>query len=48
MSRVPSILILAMGLTVGSAQAAKTLDLYFIDVEGGQSTLSWRRPDNRC
>jgi len=39
MSRVPSILILAMGLTVGFAQAAKTLDLYFIDVEGGQSTL---------
>src|ERR1700676_1187954 len=26
-------------LLAGSANAAKTLDIYFIDVEGGQSTL---------
>jgi competence protein ComEC len=30
---------LLLGLCTGAAQAAKTLDIYFIDVEGGQSTL---------
>ena len=32
--------ILALVLTLASlGQASKTLDIYFIDVEGGQSTL---------
>ena len=30
---------LLVAQAVGSAQAAKTLDIYFIDVEGGQATL---------
>ena len=34
MRSVAVILLLAV-----SAQAAKTLDIYFVDVEGGQSTL---------
>ena len=38
--RAGSILIIACALALGaSLRAAKTLDLYFIDVEGGQSTL---------
>jgi competence protein ComEC len=43
MSRVPAFrCLLALGLlalAAGSARAAKTLDIFFIDVEGGQSTL---------
>jgi competence protein ComEC len=38
MGRVP-MFFLAILLAAGSAQAAKTLELYFIDVEGGQATL---------
>jgi competence protein ComEC len=37
---VPAIrLLLALAVLSAAAQAAKTLDIYFIDVEGGQSTL---------
>ena len=40
MRRVPTICLTALlGLSGGTAQAAKTLELYFIDVEGGQATL---------
>ena len=38
MREVPPILLAAL-LLAAPAQAAKTLDIYFIDVEGGQSTL---------
>jgi competence protein ComEC len=38
MSRVPT-LFFVMLLGAGASQAAKTLELYFIDVEGGQATL---------
>ena len=38
MRNVPSGLLLVL-LSVGLAQGAKTLDLYFIDTEGGQATL---------
>src|SRR4051812_18138705 len=37
--RVPLSFILFGVLLTGTANAAKTLDIYFIDVEGGQSTL---------
>jgi beta-lactamase superfamily II metal-dependent hydrolase len=37
MPSVPAFILLA--LSMGALQAAKTLDIYFIDVEGGQSTL---------
>src|SRR5438552_12374637 len=40
MARVPATSILLLGLlTAGHARAAKALDIYFIDVEGGQATL---------
>lgn len=40
MTNVPVIRLLMLGATLAvAAQGAKTLDLYFIDVEGGQSTL---------
>jgi competence protein ComEC len=39
MGRVPTTLLLALLAWAGSARAAKTLDLYFIDTEGGQATL---------
>src|SRR5690348_16593684 len=40
MRRVPTICLTALlGLSGGTAQAAKTLELYFIDTEGGQATL---------
>ncbi len=32
-------LLCAAAVAVGSAQTARRLDIYFIDVEGGQSTL---------
>ena len=38
MREVPPILLAAL-LLAAPTQAAKTLDIYFIDVEGGQSTL---------
>src|SRR5262245_26653542 len=31
--------LMALAVVVGQAAAAKTLDIYFIDVEGGQATL---------
>jgi competence protein ComEC len=37
MPSVPAFILLT--LSIGALQAAKTLDIYFIDVEGGQSTL---------
>ncbi|HEV8413785.1 MAG TPA: MBL fold metallo-hydrolase [Bryobacteraceae bacterium] len=40
MRRVPTTwLVLLLTACAGAAQAAKTLDLYFIDTEGGQATL---------
>jgi len=40
MRRVPTTwLVLLLTAYAGAAQAAKTLDLYFIDTEGGQATL---------
>jgi competence protein ComEC len=39
MRRVPTTWLLALFAWAGVAQAAKTLDLYFIDTEGGQATL---------
>jgi competence protein ComEC len=40
MGRVPTTwLVLLLTACAGAAQAAKTLDLYFIDTEGGQATL---------
>ena len=33
------VVVAALALAVAHVRAAKTLDLYFIDVEGGQSTL---------
>jgi competence protein ComEC len=36
---IPAIWSLLLVLGMASAQAANTLDIYFIDVEGGQSTL---------
>jgi competence protein ComEC len=41
MRTVPAVrcLLLLLVLCAGAARAAKTLDIYFIDVEGGQSTL---------
>src|SRR4051812_3145993 len=36
---LPAALIAAITLAVFAAAAAKSLDIYFIDVEGGQSTL---------
>lgn len=40
MRRVPTICLTALlGFPAGMANAAKTLELYFIDVEGGQATL---------
>ncbi len=38
MGRVPALFLVAF-LAAGAAQAAKTLELYFVDVEGGQATL---------
>src|SRR5450631_1197839 len=39
MRRVPTGWLFALLAWAGVAQAAKTLDLYFIDTEGGQATL---------
>ena len=40
MGNVPAFRILLLAVTLaGAAQGARTLDIYFIDVEGGQSTL---------
>src|SRR5947207_1881833 len=40
MRNVPAIRLLVLGVALAvTAHAAKTLDIYFIDVEGGQSTL---------
>jgi competence protein ComEC len=39
MGRVPTTALIILLTWAGAAQAAKTLDLYFIDVEGGQATL---------
>ena len=39
MGRVPTTSLIILLTWAGAAQAAKTLDLYFIDVEGGQATL---------
>jgi competence protein ComEC len=40
MRRVPTICLTALlSFSAGLAHAAKTLDLYFLDVEGGQATL---------
>ncbi len=38
MGRVPALFLVTV-LAAGAAQAAKTLELYFVDVEGGQATL---------
>ena len=39
MRRVPTRWLFVLAACAGAAQGAKTLDLYFIDVEGGQATL---------
>src|SRR6476646_9343347 len=39
MRLVPSPFLALLALGIGPAWAAKTLELYFIDTEGGQSTL---------
>src|ERR1700688_2721286 len=40
MRNVPTVRLILLGATLAmGAQGAKTLDIYFIDVEGGQSTL---------
>ena len=39
MRRVPTTWLFVLLAWAGYAQAAKTLDLYFIDTEGGQATL---------
>src|SRR3954468_20432631 len=39
MRRFTPLLFLVLALARPSAQAAKALDVYFIDVEGGQATL---------
>jgi hypothetical protein len=41
--------LLALALLAQIAlHAQKPLDIYFLDTEGGQATLLWRPPDNRC
>src|SRR5213594_2374612 len=37
--RVRSIVVVALALAAGACAARKPLEMYFIDVEGGQSTL---------
>jgi competence protein ComEC len=39
MRNVPATLAMLLTLSAGAAQAAKTLEIYFIDTEGGQATL---------
>src|ERR1700676_5818404 len=40
MRNVPTVRLILLGAALArAAQGAKTLDIYFVDVEGGQSTL---------
>ena len=39
MTRTVCLLVALLTMHAGMAHAAKTLDIYFVDVEGGQATL---------